>query len=182
MFRALSQRFKTISSANSVSFSSENKTYVHGRKERERETTGISYRDMNVCMWIWYPVSLISYDVNSIKYLESTIVVYAYLFILCVHTCTYIYIYVCVLDWTYWNRAPLFSHCFKAAGLISAEHPDRLQQLTFACTQLSGALPLDAQRLQHTCLMQSHLQCARLEATKMSMLLASWKFQACGPY
>lgn len=119
MFRALSQRFKTISSANSVSFSSENKTHVHGRKERERETTGISYRDMNVCMWIWYPVSLISYDVNSIKYLESTIVVYAYLFILCVHTCTYIYIYMCVLDWTYWNRAPLFSHCFKAAGLIS---------------------------------------------------------------
>lgn len=95
MFRALSQRFKTISSANSVSFSSENKTHVHGRKERERETTGISYRDMNVCMWIWYPVSLISYDVNSIKYLESTIVVYAYLFILCVHTCTYIYIYMC---------------------------------------------------------------------------------------
>ena len=59
-----------------------------------------------------------------------------------------------------------FSHCFKAAGLIWAEHPDhtrRLRQLTFACTPLSAALPLDAQRLQHTCLMQSHLQCARLE-------------------
>lgn len=71
---------------------------MEGKRERERETTGISYRDMNVCMWIWYPVSLISYDVNSIKYLESTIVVYAYLFILCVHTCTYIYICACWIE------------------------------------------------------------------------------------
>lgn len=154
---------------------------MEGKRERERETTGISYRDMNVCMWIWYPVSLISYDVNSIKYLESTIVVYAYLFILCVHTCTYIYIYVRVGLNILKSRSTFFS-LFQSGRPDFAEHPDRLQQLTFACTQLSGALPLDAQRLQHTCLMQSHLQCARLEATKMSMLLASWKFQACGPY
>ena len=67
-----------------------------------------------------------------------------------------------------------FSHCFKAAGLIWAEHPDhtrRLRQLTFACTPLSAALPLDAQRLQHTCLMQSHLQCARLQAAEAAGLL-----------
>lgn len=89
-----------------------------------------------------------------------------------VYILVHIYIYVRVGLNILKSRSTFFS-LFQSGRPDFAEHPDRLQQLTFACTQLSGALPLDAQRLQHTCLMQSHLQCARLEATKMSMLLAS---------
>ena len=182
MFRALSQRFNTISSANSISFSSENKTHVHGRKERERE------RDWDYRYFVpWYEcvhVNMISGIFNIIwgKWHQiSTILVYAYLLILYVHTCTYIsyiYIYACWIE-----HIEIALHFFLTVSKRQAWFRQNIQIWSHVgySTELSGALPLDAQRLQHTCLMQSHLPCARLEATKMSMLLASWKFQACVP-